>query len=426
MNQNDAELLKILESVQHSSEKKIEKPPVPESPKRKEPEPIISPPEPVPELPPPPENPPPVQKTEELPPPSAPKQKKRKKKKKKKSIFQKIADLFPQPKDSIFEVLRKMVFLFSSTVFVICMCLIGKYFWENHQNQLVIDDTIRVHDDAPLPVETLPEETNENPEEVPEESYELLPSAERLLSLNRDVIGYLKIPGEDRISHPVLQRKNAEDGNAYYLDKNINLETARAGSIFMDYRNHFDDMAENPDAPGTYHRMFQNSQNLIIYGHNMHDYSMFGALKFYTNYETYYDEHPIIELESNFMKYQYKIFGMIIVDIEDDTETRFDYWNTLDFENETEFYDYVNEIKRRTIRLTDVDVRYGDQLLTLSTCNSTFSDGRLVVFGRLLRENEDLYEGCTSIANPNVKWSNSYYRWHKNSYDPDAEFIPYG
>ncbi len=321
-----------------------------------------------------------------------------------------------------------MTFLASSMVFIVCLVLIGKYFWENHQNAIVAEETQRIHDSVIEPERKLPKETT--PEGEPEEHYELLASAQNLLAINKDVVGYISIPNEPKIAYPVLQRKNDEDGNAYYLDKNINLEYARAGSIFMDYRNYFDNMVENFDEngnpDGTYKRTFPNSQNIVIYGHNMHDYSMFGALKFYTNNETYYDQHPIVELESNYMKYQYKIFAMIIVDVEDETETKFDYWNTLNFKDEHDFYNYVNEIKRRTIRLTNVDVTYGDQLLTLSTCNSTFSDGRLVVFARLLRENEDLYEGCTSTLNPNVKWSNSYYKWHKNVYDPNAEFIPYG
>ena len=336
--------------------------------------------------------------------------KKKKRKRKRKTLGQKIAGLFPQQGDSIFEVIRKMVFLFSSTVFMVCICLIGKYFYENYQNDQTYDVIRHIYDDS---------NQQEKPKSDGYEYYELLDSAKSMLSINSDYVGFIDVVGEPKISYPVVQRKNELDGNDYYLDKDFNRNPARAGAIFMDYRNYFDYIINGI-------RQLDNSQNLIIYGHNMHDYSMFGALKYYTNYETYYDEHPIIELTSRYMKYQYKIFGMIIVDVEDQTETRFDYWNTLNFKDETEFYDYVNEIKRRTIRLTDVDVRYGDQLLTLSTCNSTFSDGRLVVFARLLRENEGLYDGCTSTANPNVKWSNSYYKWHKNTYDPNAEFIPYG
>ena len=336
--------------------------------------------------------------------------KKKKKRRKRRTLGQRIAGLFPQQGDSFFEVIRKMVFLFSSTVFMVCICLIGKYFWENYQNQETYDIVRRVYYESPK---------DEQPKEDGYEYYELLDSAKALLGINNDTVGFINVVNEPKISYPVVQRKNEIDGNEYYLDKDFNRNPARAGAIFMDYRNYFDYIINGI-------RQLDNSQNLIIYGHNMHDYSMFGALKYYTNYENYYDEHPIIELNSNYMTYQYKVFGMIIVDVEDDTETRFDYWNTLNFKDETEFYNYVNEIKRRTVRLTNVDVKYGDQLLTLSTCNSTFSDGRLVVFARLLREGEELYAGCTSTANPNIKWPNSYYKWHKNTYDPDAEFIPYG
>ncbi len=91
----------------------------------------------------------------------------------------------------------------------------------------------------------------------------------------------------------------------------------------------------------------------------------------------------------------------------------------------------MNEAKRRTIRLNDVDVKYGDQLLTLSTCDSIFGQGeggRFVVMARMVRDGEDLYEGTQeSKENPNIKWPSLYYKYNGNAkYDPDAEFVPYG
>lgn len=324
-------------------------------------------------------------------------------------------NLFPRKGDSAFEVVRKTIFLMSSTIFMVCLVLIGKYFWENYQNQQKNDVIRRVYQEA----EDTPMEVDDS-----YRYYSLLPAAKELLEINPDVVGWIRVPTQDSekkspINYVVLQHRDEADGNSYYLDKDLYGNYEKAGSIFMDYRDYFD-YVENG------RRVFLNSQNLIIYGHNMHDYSMFGSLKYYINDATYYDSHPIIELNSNYRKYKYKIFGMIIVDIDDTTETAFDYWNVLNFEGEEDFYEYVNEVKRRTVRLTDVDVTYGDQLLTLSTCNSTFSQGRLVVFARLLRDGEDLMEGCTSTENPNIKWPNSYYKWHKNTYDPDAEFVPYG
>lgn len=351
----------------------------------------------------------------ETPEQTSPKKKKggKGRKKRKRSLGKRALELFPQKGDSVFEVIRKTVFLMSTTVFIACLVLIGDYFWESYKAKNTWDE-IR---DAVQRVKM----EKPDPPEISMGSYEsyiMKPEAEVLYKQNPDVVGYLSIPNT-LIAYPVLQRKNEADGNEYYLNKDFYGNPSKSGAIFMDYRNYFDYVVD-------FKRIYPNSQNLIIYGHNMHDYSMFGSLKYYINDVSYYDAHPIVELSSNYRDYKYKIFGMIIVDIDDETETRFDYWNKLNFSGEEDFYDYVNEIKRRTVRLTDVDVKYGDQLLTLSTCNSTFSEGRLVIFARLLRDGEDLMEGCTSTENTNIKWPNSYYKWRKKTYDPDAEFIPYG
>ena len=335
--------------------------------------------------------------------------------------------LLPKQGDSPYEVIRKTIFLLSTTVFLVCLILIGKYFWENYQNSQKNEEIRRLV--------YIPEEEPEMEHDDSFKYYTLLPEAKILLEKNPETVGWIRIPTYDEnskspVDYPVLQHRHPNelegpdddpnDGNSYYLDKDFYRNYERAGSIFMDYRNFFDRI----DGSGM--REFINSQNLVIYGHDMRDNSMFGSLSYYINDETYYDNHPIILLNSNYVRYKYKIFGMIVVDIDDDTETAFDYWNTLNFDDEKQFYDYVNEVKRRTVRNTEVDVKYGDQLLTLSTCNSIFSQGRLVIFARLLRDGESLEEGCTSTANPNIKWPNSYYKWHENTYDPNAEFVPYG
>ncbi len=361
-----------------------------------------------------------------------PVKKKQKKKKKKKTVKKasrkkkKRSSLFPQRGDSAFEVIRKTVFLMSMTVFTVCMFLIGEYFWTNYLNKLNNEKKADMYDPDNVQVETQMA-TDDLGE--PYEAFILLDNARRMLEINKDVVGFISIKNTP-INYNVLQyqEKNHPEeeygadviGNTYYLNKNMDLQPEKAGSIFMDYRNYFDYIDDVTDR-----RIYANSTNIIIYGHNMHDYNMFGSLKKYVNEANYYDEHPIVELNSNYRTYKYKIFGMIIVDVEDTTDTAFDYWNVLNFQTEEDFYNYVNEIKRRTTRLTDVDVTYGDQLLTLSTCNSTFSDGRLVVFGRLLRDGESEEVG-PSTPNPNIKWPNSYYKWRKNTYDPNAEFVPYG
>ncbi len=350
------------------------------------------------------------------------KKKKSKKKKKKKTLRESLHDLFPRKEDKISERIRKIVFLGSCVAIVVCGTMVLSYYIDTIHTQNVYDDIANVYIDY----STIPTQEAETDTEA-EEIYTLFPWAEKLLEQNDELVGYITIPGskddpdeKDVLSYPVVQSDDLEK----YLDTSFTGETARAGTIFLDYRNSFDNVEDGI-------LLEPNSDNLIIYGHNMQDGNMFGKLKYYRNDVNFYSEHPIINLDSNYKSYQYKIFAFFIVDAEDQTETAFDCWNYINFADETDFYDYVNEAKKRSLQLNDVDVQYGDQLLTLSTCNSIFGNdgpGRLIVMARLVRDGEDPYEGTeNSVVNPNIKWPSLYYEYNDDEeYDPDAEFIPYG
>ena len=78
-----------------------------------------------------------------------------------------------------------------------------------------------------------------------------------LQAINPDIVAWLRIPGV--LEYPVVR---GED-NSYYLNHTVQKTYNIAGSIFLDYRNERD---------------FSDSKN-IIYGHNMKDGSMFGALR---------------------------------------------------------------------------------------------------------------------------------------------------
>ncbi len=331
-----------------------------------------------------------------------------------------IYDLFPHKNDPGGEIVRKLIFLLSATVFLICIVLIALYFVDIVKSQKIYDD-IGSSYHARLPErleETQP--SAETSDEPAEKIYHLLPGAKELLEMNDEIVGWISIP-DTKVDYPVLQHEGDVEGEEYYLYRNVQKEDSKPGSIFLDSRCILDRVADD----GTLE--VPSSDNLIIYGHNMRDLSMFGTLKYYKTEEMYYSEHPIIALNSNYETYQYKIFGYFIADADDTTDTRFDYWNSINFVDEDAFYDYVNEVKRRTLRLTNVDVQYGDKLLTLSTCNNAFDTARLVIVARQVREGEDAYGGTGgSEPNPNIKWPNVYYAWNKNTYDPNADFEPYG
>lgn len=344
---------------------------------------------------------------------------KKKKRKKKKTFWQKIRSLFPEKGDGGLESTRKILFLASIAAIIVCGYMIGDYYLDLWRNSMRNDEIAELHNTYYEPETEDRIEIDENG--VPQKYYELRVPAQKLLDMNPDYVGFIKLPttgGEPVFELPVVQ---AED-NDKYLHLSFKGGDSRAGTLFMDYRNHFDEVGAD------HHLAVENSDNIVIYGHNMADESMFGALKYYYRNSDYYDKHPVIYLESKYEVYQYKIFAFFILDAFDETETKFDCWNKFDFENEEDFYKFVNEAKRRTIRTNNIDVKYGDQLLTLSTCNTLLGDnGRLILLARQVREGEDPYEGTESKANPNIKFPTMYYRTRTNEkYDPNAEFEPYG
>ncbi|MDE7098986.1 MAG: class B sortase [Ruminococcus sp.] len=344
----------------------------------------------------------------------------KKKRKKKKTFLQKVRGLFPEKGDGALEVIRKIVFLISIIAIIVCGYLVADYYidlWRNDMRNNKIED---IHKTYSEPKKEAKIEIDENG--VPQKYYELRLSAQKLLDINPDYVGFIKLPtinGDDVFALPVVQAKD----NSKYLNTSFTGGESRAGTLFMDYRNHFDEVDSK------HHLAVKNSDNIVIYGHNMADDSMFGALKYYYRNADYYANHPTIYLESRYEVYTYKIFAFFIIDAYDKTETKFDCWNKINFADEKNFYKFVNEAKRRTIRTNDVDVKYGDQLLTLSTCNTLLGDnGRLIIMARQVREGEDMYSGTeNSKPNNNIKWPTMYFNIRKNEhYDPDAEFEPYG
>lgn len=345
------------------------------------------------------------------------------KKRKKFSYVDVLKDLFPWKGDDALEVIRKLVFLTAIIVLGVCAYLIFDYFWDNYQARQEYDRLSGIYelamqdnsngDDEPITTQqTAVTEINDEGGIDIIKPMTILPGAEALIQANPDTVGYIYIEGTN-INYPIVQKKDPNIGNEYYLTRSFMGEEFKAGAIFMDYRNRFDDI--------------DNSDNIIVYGHNMKDNSMFGQLKYYKNNPDYYSQHPIIHLSSNYNNYKYKIFGYFITNALEKDGQMFEYYNYLNFDSEEKFYEFANGVKKRSMGLNDVDVKYGDQILTLSTCGSEFDESRFVVVARKIREGEDELEGAqNSSVNPNPLMPDAYYKWRGGGYDPNAPFTPYG
>lgn len=164
-----------------------------------------------------------------------------------------------------------------------------------------------------------------------------------LISQNSDTVGWIRVNDTD-VNFPVVQTSD----NSYYLTHNFNKEYNSAGWIFGDYRNKFD---------GT-------DKNIVIYGHNRRDGSMFATLnnileeEWYTNVE---NQYVIFADTSN--TNIYKVFSVYKIEAET-------YYTTMHFISSENYQSFLNDMKNRSIYDFGETITSDDTILTLSTCGN--------------------------------------------------------
>ena len=163
----------------------------------------------------------------------------------------------------------------------------------------------------------------------------------KLKDQNNETVAWIKV-NNTNIEYPVVKESN----NSFYLNHSFDKSNNSAGWIFADYRNKFD----NTD------------KNIVIYGHNMKDNSMFGSLKNILNSDWYdNEENTNITLYTENEKCIYKVFSIYKIESED-------YYIKTEFSDDNNFEQFVNTIKKRSIKEFNTDVSKDDNILTLSTC----------------------------------------------------------
>ena len=192
------------------------------------------------------------------------------------------------------------------------------------------------------------------------EAPDILAEYKNLHNKNKKLIGWIKID-DTIIDYPVMQTVN----NEYYLNHNFNQEEDRNGCIFMDYQCD----------------VIKGCDNMILYGHHMQSGKMFGTLNKYSS-ESYYEEHPKIQFDTIYEKGQYEIMYVFRSKVFSEEEITFKYYQFINAGSEQEFNSYMNEMAALSLYDTGVTAAYGDQLLTLSTCDYQENDGRFVVVAK--------------------------------------------
>lgn len=226
-------------------------------------------------------------------------------------------------KTNIILILLIVIFIFSISKIILFYVDLNK---NNKNSKDLIDQVVNIEID---------ENTNEEVVKI---------DFDNLLSINSDTVGWIKF-NNDKINNPIVHTND----NSYYLKRDFDKSYNQAGTIFMDYRNiSFDD------------------KNVVLFGHAMLDDTMFGSIKdlfkdgFFDIKENNYIQ--IVNKDNEILTYQ--IFSYYIIEKEE-------YYITTSFNNDNDFYNFIDTITKRSYKKFDVEVGTNDNILTLSTCSGT-------------------------------------------------------
>ena len=256
---------------------------------------------------------------------------------------------------------RKLIVALCSVVALGCFGYYGIYYYTADKTQSDYNDLADLKGSTTLS-SGAPNVTIHYTEEE-EIELTILEEYETLYNKNKRLIGWLKIE-DTNIDYPVLQTTD----NVYYLDHNFEQEYDKNGSLFLDA------------ACDIVHR----NTNLIVYGHHMRSGKMFGNLNKYSS-ESYYKEHPYIQFDTIYEKGTYEVMYVFRSKIYNEDEIVFKYYQFFDAVSEKEFNSNMQEMAALSLYDTGVIASFGDELLTLSTCDNSEADGRFVVVAKRIQ-----------------------------------------
>lgn len=186
---------------------------------------------------------------------------------------------------------------------------------------------------------------------------------EKLYRANNDFVGWITIPGTS-VDYPVMQTKDDEE---FYLHKDFNKEYSDSGTLFASSKS----------------KLMTQSDNVLIYGHNMKAGTMFHTLLNFED-EDFYKKHHNIYFDTLEENGKYEVIAAFRTEITDDASS-FKYYDFYQAESKEEFDEFVAKAKSLTPYTIDSTVEYGDRLLTLSTCAYHADEGRYVVIAMKVR-----------------------------------------
>ncbi|WP_342985416.1 class B sortase [Clostridium saudiense] len=250
--------------------------------------------------------------------------------------------------------MRKIINIILVAIIIVCLSIIGyKYYNYNKDDKL----NSEIQDLQPVINEASDSDNNSSGEndgqdQSKEGNYVNSANEEELKSINSDYKMWIQIENTN-INYPVVQGSD----NDYYLKHNFRKESNISGTVFVESANDID-----------------NDKNIILYGHNMRNGTMFNNI---TNYkeESFFNEDNKINIIMNNTLYEYEAFSVYVKNV---SEVNL----AIGFASEDEFINYAYNEAEESLYKKDVDFSAEDNLITLVTCSYEFTDARTIVVAR--------------------------------------------
>ena len=161
----------------------------------------------------------------------------------------------------------------------------------------------------------------------------LLSERDELYQQNPDMVGWIQIEGT-RIDYPVMQ--TPADPN-YYLKHDFEKRYTDYGCPFM-----------QADCD-----VLSQSDNLILYGHNMKDGSMFADLAKYRS-KDFWQTHKTVRFDTMEGGGAYEIFAVLHTTVQAEAADAFPFYRFVGAASPDEFADYVSACQARALYDTGI------------------------------------------------------------------------
>ena len=247
--------------------------------------------------------------------------------------------------------MRITVISLLSVVFAVSVGFLVKDYCDSKMQAELYDNLIETVEDTDDTEDTMSYSEDKN----------FLPDYQELYMQNNDMVGWIKVE-DTNINYPVVQSVNEPN---FYLKHKFDKTYSAYGCPYVQ---------ENCDVQ-------KPSDNIIIYGHHMNDGSMFTGLMKYRN-KSFWEGHKTITFDTLTDRHQYEVISVFKTVVYTDSSDSFKYYEFTDAENAAEFDAYVAKCKELSLYDTGVSAEYGDKLISLSTCEYSRNNGRLVVVAK--------------------------------------------